>query len=766
MEASSPPPAATTAPGHPDDTNEANNNATSTSGSPAAGPPPAAVIDLAALDNRQLFKLMSDLGLSASPITKQTRMFAERKVRDRLQATSGSAAAIVVSSSPTANPVQVQQAPGDPVPVQEPSVQDAAPGRITEPIPGCQTYYAVVVRDTVPGESAPPVINLVRSGVYSAIPKKGPGMPQELLKSLQFDKFRDFDAAARYVQEAIVSAGQAGTGTARPTGSALSATTAAVAAENVSQYRTPEASTLGRFAREIEQGNLESVQKQINDNPKFLVDSSNRPMLLAVQDRSTALHVAAQHNRRDICQFIVGRLKSDDFWTVLFPSGHDKHEALLDHVNARDRLMETPLHRACKWGSKSVVAYLLSLDDLTDRSAANEDGKTAEEIICTRDNSAQARNIKDLFVGQYYIPLYRTDDASAPVVGLPFSSPVRPDTRNAAAVSLERILPPEELAHTKSLAFQASAGGHEAWLSASSPSGVLRRTESTQGRLPEWSPLMDRDLHSPRSNAAALPTGHGTHKLCATAGPMTERQAQEFREKWSPLAGRTHSNIESPKKQHTPMLRQHHGLLQGNGGRLGSPAAAETSAPGSHIASPFSTPTKSASLAASQFTSPSLSPFSSHPRRQTDTQRLQNAEKGFEVIGRRLSTEFHTPWQEHWAFLRTSCNAEDPEAHELFEKYLAERPNHLFINGPAFRKDDRDFFEAMGDHIPNSTKFPLVSKWYHRTEAEIQNRANQRSRLSTPVSTPTRPAVEGMQTLSNAMAQLTLKPGQGLDFDR
>ncbi|XP_066921301.1 ankyrin repeat and LEM domain-containing protein 2-like [Clytia hemisphaerica] len=183
------------------------------------------------------------------------------------------------------------------------------------------------------------------------------------------------------------------------------------------------------FRKYIEENDIFNVRKCLN-NPKYLINSKDAPVIVHEGMRSNALHTAVKHDKLSICQVIMSHIIELETYTNLYPDIKDDESLKFrrDHVenlylNTPEKIIcDSPLHIACKLGFLEIVKFLLSFP-ATNINALNKDGKKASDVICTRYNVRQSEKedrknkIKALFEDKAYIPLYCGEDL--PKVGQP-----------------------------------------------------------------------------------------------------------------------------------------------------------------------------------------------------------------------------------------------------------------------------------------------------------------------------------------------------------
>lgn len=211
--------------------------------------------------------------------------------------------------------------------------------------------------------------------------------------------------------------------------------------EKPSPFKGPKPQDLVRLRKSIENGELETVEKVVWENPRYLVSSGDTPAILQEGPRYNALHIAAKARDASICAFILSTVSSIEFVKRLYGDYSGETEAaeercsvLLDlYLNTPDKgLNETPLHFATKFGAAKVVQILVAYPQC-DKNAKNKFSQIPKDIICDRLTSADTslrEEIASYLEEQFYVPVLRSEDNSIqPIVGQPFShsSPLKID---------------------------------------------------------------------------------------------------------------------------------------------------------------------------------------------------------------------------------------------------------------------------------------------------------------------------------------------------
>lgn len=125
-------------------------------------------------------------------------------------------------------------------------------------------------------------------------------------------------------------------------------------------YKAPKPEEIARFRKLIEGGELNGLMELINKNPKYFISSGDTPVILQEGFRYNAMHVAAKAGKKDVCQFILSTLESDDFWKLLYPT--DEKNLKDQHVNSRRRrfVLDLYLNTPDKGVSILLVNFLMT----------------------------------------------------------------------------------------------------------------------------------------------------------------------------------------------------------------------------------------------------------------------------------------------------------------------------------------------------------------------------------------------------------------------
>ncbi|XP_072746594.1 ankyrin repeat and LEM domain-containing protein 2 isoform X2 [Anoplolepis gracilipes] len=218
-----------------------------------------------------------------------------------------------------------------------------------------------------------------------------------------------------------------------------------VAQEKSNNFKAPETKELQAFKRLIKNGDLELVKKTVWENPRYLISSGDTPEILQMGSRYNALHIAANKNRPEMCEFILNTVGDPKFMQWHYGEDECKKmyfnpaQIMQDlYLNTPDKgLNETPLHFAVKYGYKDVVRVLVSYSQCI-KTLPNKYNQLPVDIICSRRHQ-EDENLKYeicmLLEDQFYVPVLRAEgNACPPSIGEPFS-PTSPLSLNRDPIS-------------------------------------------------------------------------------------------------------------------------------------------------------------------------------------------------------------------------------------------------------------------------------------------------------------------------------------------
>ncbi|XP_053135691.1 ankyrin repeat and LEM domain-containing protein 2 isoform X2 [Hemicordylus capensis] len=217
----------------------------------------------------------------------------------------------------------------------------------------------------------------------------------------------------------------------------------AVSKERANSYKSPRMQDLtAKLRKAVEKGDETAFLELIWSNPRYLIGSGDNPTIVQEGCRYNVMHVAAKENQPGICRLLLDTLENPEFMRLMYPDDdmimlQKRIRYIVDlYLNTPDKMgFDTPLHFACKFGNRDVVSVLSSHPD-TVKNPRNKYNQTPAEVVCERSKNKSAElkeKIREYLEGQYYVPLFRAEDnASAPVIGLPWSPDQTKDSPNAA----------------------------------------------------------------------------------------------------------------------------------------------------------------------------------------------------------------------------------------------------------------------------------------------------------------------------------------------
>ncbi|KAL5258147.1 hypothetical protein ACHWQZ_G012936 [Mnemiopsis leidyi] len=267
-----------------------------------------------------------------------------------------------------------------------------------------------------------------------------------------------------------------------------------------------------KFRVAIEKGDIQTVMRCAKENPRYLISSIDKPVTVHTGSHYNALHCAAKSGQKEIAEFIINYIISDEPWKILYPNenvssaGHLERRAMVidGYFNTSDiGCEETPLHFACKFGHLDFAQWLLTFNqvDITQR---NKYDQTAEEVAGTRCAGTEEiqRKVTQLVQDSrhsVYVPVVRAVDNSVP----PF---------------LGQPITPEYL-HSKRL----SSNSSKIMVGELSLDDSLIVSDFETQNLDHSFRKNSFDHNSPLSPSLSI---------CAYAGPMLASGAKEFRKVW------------------------------------------------------------------------------------------------------------------------------------------------------------------------------------------------------------------------------------------
>jgi len=119
--------------------------------------------------------------------------------------------------------------------------------------------------------------------------------------------------------------------------------------ESSSLFHSLSTVELNKFRKLIEDGNIEEFKGCVKNNPRYLVSAGDAPEIVKPGTRYNAMHVAVRGNKLELCKEIVSILRSEDFWSKLYPddskgSRAQRRKHLLDlYLNMPDKIVSIKL---------------------------------------------------------------------------------------------------------------------------------------------------------------------------------------------------------------------------------------------------------------------------------------------------------------------------------------------------------------------------------------------------------------------------------------
>ena len=111
--------------------------------------------------------------------------------------------------------------------------------------------------------------------------------------------------------------------------------------KTAANFPTPSPPELSVLRRAIENGDLDLVRSKVSTNPKFLITTSDTPVILMEGPRYNAVHIASKFNQVEILDFILKTVNSPTFIKTLYPNDSDEvTEATIKHL--LDLYLNTP----------------------------------------------------------------------------------------------------------------------------------------------------------------------------------------------------------------------------------------------------------------------------------------------------------------------------------------------------------------------------------------------------------------------------------------
>ncbi|XP_078494457.1 ankyrin repeat and LEM domain-containing protein 2-like [Ciona intestinalis] len=194
--------------------------------------------------------------------------------------------------------------------------------------------------------------------------------------------------------------------------------------EKPNSFKSLKQAELNKLLKAIESNDSNKFDELVQNNPRYLINSGDGPVLLKPNTRYNPLHIAARSNQPEMVKQIISTLSDPDFQKKMYTniSSPQETSSRLHHIldlyfNTPEKgFFETPLHMACKFGFAGVVAELVS-HPICNKTMKNKSNKTPADVVCTRaSNKSESvkEEILSLLRDQYYVPLMRCHDNSEP----------------------------------------------------------------------------------------------------------------------------------------------------------------------------------------------------------------------------------------------------------------------------------------------------------------------------------------------------------------
>ncbi|CAH8858614.1 unnamed protein product [Trichobilharzia szidati] len=169
-----------------------------------------------------------------------------------------------------------------------------------------------------------------------------------------------------------------------------------------SPYPNVTQQTLIRFRSLISSGDVQSVQRMVDENPMVLVTSCDTPTILQIRFRYNAFHVIASNGNVALLHLLLNYFDSDTFWERIYPNvskeaSYWRQQYVLDlYLNSPELgNYETPLHFASKHGHIECVA-VLARHPLTKINPLNGSGQTPADLAASRLMNTRGKSQSDV----------------------------------------------------------------------------------------------------------------------------------------------------------------------------------------------------------------------------------------------------------------------------------------------------------------------------------------------------------------------------------
>ncbi|KAI0979670.1 hypothetical protein GJ496_011243 [Pomphorhynchus laevis] len=195
------------------------------------------------------------------------------------------------------------------------------------------------------------------------------------------------------------------------------------------QFSSPSQVLINKFASALKENDLNSVNALIEENPCYLINDLDAPVIMKISTRHYASHMCAQFNCSDVLKVILNTIVDPEFIRKIHPKDTDEQihmccNRLLDlYLNSPDKILnETPLHIACKLGNKHIIELLVTYPELK-LNATNRNGCRPQQLIPKRgSNGFTYQELDDALNGNYFVPILEKEEHGPGCVGKPCDS--------------------------------------------------------------------------------------------------------------------------------------------------------------------------------------------------------------------------------------------------------------------------------------------------------------------------------------------------------
>jgi len=258
-------------------------------------------VSLRDLSDVELSKLLKQCGLDL-PVTSTTRSALVRKLAHLLN----------------------QELPSDTL--QEHAQEDTVTVAVTSSAPdnksnGC---YLLIHSGTVPD-------GLTLKKCYHSKQEL-----HDVMKKLKGSRFKWFESEEKAIQTLK---------TMQIVSKELGSDVATASKESANVFPSVSTIELNKFRKLIEDGNIEEFRSYVQNNPRYLVSAGDAPEIVKPGTRYNAMHVAVRSNQLELCREVVTTLRSEDFWSKLYPEDSidcraQRRRHLLDlYLNMPDKIV-------------------------------------------------------------------------------------------------------------------------------------------------------------------------------------------------------------------------------------------------------------------------------------------------------------------------------------------------------------------------------------------------------------------------------------------